>query len=395
MNLSIVIPTYNEKENIRFIVERIRDIMRRVNKSYEILFVDDSSDDTPAILAEASRRYPEVRYLHRTGERGLATAVAMGFEHAKGENIIVMDADLQHPPELIPFILKRLTLAEVVIPSRFINGGSDGGLNGFRKFVSWTARLLGQLSLRRLRNISDCTGGFFGLRRSVIQGVKLEPVGWKILMEVLVRGTYSRVHEIPYSFQVRDAGNSKMCVREQLNYLRHIVKLVVNSPEDRRFYSFCLIGTLGVAVNILSLSVLLDIMQADALTASVFASFIAMVHNFFWNDKITWQTSKQASGWRCIAHFPQFVLVSTIGILITTLVARASLSLGQNIYLGQLTGILVATYWSFLANDRWTWNNDRKITQPKLIITREYADDLAWNDPKLALNEIGNKEGVK
>lgn len=182
MELSIVIPTYNEADNVRLIADRIQRVLSGKTASYEILFVDDSIDHTPAVLAELSRKIPQVNYLHRKGKKGLASAVVAGFNRARGSLIIVMDADLQHPPELIPLILKRLVKADIVIPSRFISGGSDGGLNGLRKLVSWTARMIGRISITRLRDISDCTGGYFGLNRSVIAAAKLNPIGWKILM---------------------------------------------------------------------------------------------------------------------------------------------------------------------------------------------------------------------
>lgn len=379
MNLTIVIPTYNEKDNVCVIAEKIKNVLKKSSFSYEILFVDDSSDDTPVILENLSHELPEVRYLHRTEARGLGSAVVEGFRLAKGDYIIVMDADLQHPPDLIPLIMKRLSTADIVIPSRFIDGGSDGGLNLFRKLVSWTARIIGRISIRRLRDISDCTGGYFGLCRSVIKDASLNPIGWKILMEVLVKGSYNTVHEIPYSFHARDAGESKMSLKEQWNYLRHILSLVSSSPEDRRFYSFCMVGTLGVLVNLAALGVLLGIFQTSGLTASVSASLIAMVHNFWWNDNVTWKGFKQPVLWRRALQFPQFVLVCGLGIAVTALFARVFLSFGWNIYLGQFIGIAVSTYWSFLANNRWTWSSStcQKGNERKLVVTQEYISKLS------------------
>lgn len=379
MNLSIVIPTYNEKDNVSVIASRIKNVLEQTSYSYEILFVDDSSDDTPVILDNLSLENPEVRYLHRTNARGLGSAVVDGFSLAKGDYIIVMDADLQHPPDLIPLILKRLSTADIVIPSRFIDGGSDGGLNPFRKLVSWTARMIGRISIRRLRDISDCTGGYFGLCRSVIKDANLNPIGWKILMEVLVKGSYNTVHEIPYSFVARDAGESKMSLKEQWNYLRHIFSLVSSSPEDRRFYSFCLVGSLGVLVNIAALGILLGFFQTSGLAASVSASLIAMVHNFWWNDNVTWKGFKQPVLWRRALQFPQFVLVCGLGVAVTAFFARLFISLGWNIFIGQLIGIIVSTYWSFLANNRWTWPcaNRQTGSEQKLIVTQEYISKLS------------------
>ncbi|MPM78178.1 Undecaprenyl-phosphate 4-deoxy-4-formamido-L-arabinose transferase [bioreactor metagenome] len=380
MHLSIVIPTYNEKDNVSKIANKIRTILANESHSYEILFVDDSSDDTPNVLEQLSNHYPEVRYIHRTTEKGLASAVVQGFKHSHGDYIIVMDADLQHPPELIPLILKRLAQADIVIPSRFIAGGSDGGLNWLRKLISWTARSIGRFSIKRLRAISDCTSGYFGLKRQVITTAELNPIGWKILMEVLVKGSYRSVHEIPYSFVARDAGQSKMDLKEQLNYLKHISKLVSSSPEDRRFFAFCLIGLLGVLVNIACLAILLNMFQLDELAGSVGASLLAMFHNFIWNDNVTWKERTQQVWWKRMMRLPMFMAICGLGIALTAVFAQFFVWQHWNIYWGQLTGIIVATGWTYTANNRWTWPNpgaDKMINHSQLTVTQEYASKLS------------------
>lgn len=373
VDLTIVIPTYNEEKNVLVISEKIRTAMNEQNYDYEIIFVDDSRDHTPAVLEEISQIWPNVRYLHREGRKGLASAVVEGFAIARGDSIIVMDADLQHPPALIPLIVTRLSKADVVIPSRFIAGGWDGGLNPLRKLISWAARMIGQLSLSRLRHISDCTGGYFGINRSVIEGVALDPVGWKILIEILVKGRYEKVHEIPYHFEARDAGESKMNIQEQYNYLVHVFRLVRHSPEDRRFYSFCCIGALGVLVNLLVLKLLVTFMAFDELTSSLIATFAALAHNFWLNNSFTWKEYRQPVMWRRVLQFPRFAAISIIGGAITALFASFFVNVGWSIYLGQLTGIMVATFWNYSANNRWTWAKaeGETLCETKLVVTQE------------------------
>lgn len=226
--LSIIVPTYNERENVSRLVESVEEALHNIE--YEIVFVDDSTDDTPIILEGMARIKNHVRYIHRKDGRGLATAVILGFKAAKGNVLAVMDADLQHPPELLKSMYSGIkTGAGIVIPSRFIPGGDDGGLNPFRKFVSWTARMVGKLFLKKLRKFSDVTGGYFMFRKSVIKDVELNPTGWKILIEVLIRGSYENVIEIPYRFCKRYRGNSKMSIKEQLNYVNHIIRLAKDS----------------------------------------------------------------------------------------------------------------------------------------------------------------------
>ncbi len=226
VDLSIIVPSFNEGENVETLSQKIMTAFSGLNVAYEILFIDDSRDDTPLLLAKLSQTFPQVRYVHRDNHRGLGTAVVEGFLRSHADVMIVMDADLQHPPELLPEIFNQLKCYDIVIPSRFIAGGDAGGLNVFRKFVSWSARALGQVFIKRLRHVSDCTGGYFGLRRSVIKGVALDPIGWKILIEVLVKGNYTSICELPYVFHARDAGASKMSLKEQWNYLRHIFRLM-------------------------------------------------------------------------------------------------------------------------------------------------------------------------
>ncbi|MCM1309051.1 MAG: glycosyltransferase, partial [Butyrivibrio sp.] len=150
--LSVVIPTFNEADNIKRLIEEIDAALQNV--PYEIIFVDDSTDSTPRLLAEAAGLDSRIRFEHRENGSGLATAVLRGFELARGDYIAVMDADLQHPPIALRYMYCAMRRgADICVPSRFIPGGSDGGLDFFRKFVSWTARYMGKILLRSLRRI--------------------------------------------------------------------------------------------------------------------------------------------------------------------------------------------------------------------------------------------------
>lgn len=356
VQLGIVIPTFNERDNVRVMVNRIAAALKGSGISYEAWFIDDSTDDTPEVLAQLADSDPCVHFVHREHGNGLATAVVEGFERTKADYLVVMDADLQHPPELLPVLLERMQEGiDVVIPSRFVPGGSDGGLSPLRKLVSWTARAIGRISLKRLRHISDCTGGFFGVRRSVIEGVQLSPIGWKILMEVLIKGHYESVHEIPYQFVDRRAGVSKMSIKEQWNYMRHVIRLVSGSPDDRRFYLFCFVGALGVVVNLVAMLILNHGLHMNDLAASVIASLIAMGHNFLWNDNVTWRGHVQTVKWKRALQVPTFMAISGISLAVTTLFMKVVVWLHGDAVLGQFIGIVVSTVWSYMANNKWTW----------------------------------------
>ena len=224
--LSIVVPTYNEADNVGNLVNQIDYALRGIE--YEVIFVDDSTDHTPDMIRKTQEEKPRVRMEQRTEEKGLATAVLRGFSLAEGDYIAVMDADLQHPPQILRsmyFVLE--SGVDFCVPSRFIPGGSDGGLGPYRKLVSGVARYIGKILLPCLRRITDPTSGLFTFRREVIAGdCNLQPIGWKILIEVLALGTYHSVVEIPYRFQARPTGESKLSSKVTVEYIKQVFGLM-------------------------------------------------------------------------------------------------------------------------------------------------------------------------
>jgi dolichol-phosphate mannosyltransferase len=229
--LSIIVPVYNERENVEELVSRLEKALE--DKAFEIIFIDDSKDDTPEIISKLASVNSRIILEHRENKTGLASAVLRGFEIANGDIFSVMDGDLQHPPEILKTMLQEIEGgADLVIPSRFIKGGDDGGLNLFRKLVSGTARYLGKILLRKVRPISDPTGGLFMFNRKVIEGKELKPVGWKILIEILVLGNYDKVVQIPYRFIDRSSGQSKLTFSVQLQYLVHLISLKKRSKTS-------------------------------------------------------------------------------------------------------------------------------------------------------------------
>lgn len=207
--LSVIIPTFNESKNINPIFEQITKALQGI--SHEIIFVDDSRDNTPQVIQKLADEHDNVVLFHRDNEKGLATAVLKGFSLARGDYFSVIDADLQHPPAILRAMYAVVSSGfQFCVPSRFIPGGSDGGLNLYRKFVSGTARYIGKAMLHSLRRLSDPTSGLFMFRRTAIEHSDLKPIGWKIMIEVLALADYDSVCEIPYTFAKRNAGESKL-----------------------------------------------------------------------------------------------------------------------------------------------------------------------------------------
>lgn len=224
--VSIVVPTFNESENVGPLANQIDYALKDID--YEIIFVDDSRDNTPDVIKKVMEENSNVRMKHREGATGLATAVLEGFQLAEGDYVAVMDADLQHPPTILKYMYYTLEKggADFCVPSRFIPGGSDGGLGPYRKLVSAVARYIGKIALPCLKNITDPTSGLFMFRRECIDGADLQPIGWKILVEVLAMGKYSKVIEIPYKFQARPTGESKLSSKVTMEYLKQVKDLM-------------------------------------------------------------------------------------------------------------------------------------------------------------------------
>lgn len=231
--ISIVVPTYNEKDNIAPLLDRIHGALGKIE--HQVIFVDDSNDETPEVISEIAKTDATVMLHHRVGEKGLATAVVKGFTLATGDYVACMDADLQHPPEvLVDMYAAMLAGADMAIPSRFIPGGSDGGLNLWRKFVSGTARYIGKILLPCLRKITDPTSGLFMIKRSLLKDASLNPIGWKIMIEVLAMCQVKKVLETPYVFHDRENGESKLSTKVTIQYLKQVFHLTTHAANKAK-----------------------------------------------------------------------------------------------------------------------------------------------------------------
>jgi len=229
VTLTIIVPTYNEAGNIVELVDRSESAL--MNVDFEIIVVDDSSSDGTANLAEGlGRKYGNVRVLRRPRKSGLASAVLDGLKVAEGDAVAVIDADLQHPPEILPKMLREIREGHksMVIASRYVSDGGIIGWNTRRKIVSRGANLLARIALPKVKAIKDPLSGCFMFVPSIIEGVKLNPVGYKILLEMLVKGRCSSVTEVPYVFVPRKKGKSKLSTGEIWNYVRHLMGLFMS-----------------------------------------------------------------------------------------------------------------------------------------------------------------------
>lgn len=217
--IAIVLPTYNERKNLARLV---REIFRFVAYAKLIIVDDNSPDGTGEVADELAKKY-DIKVIHRKGKLGLSSAVAEGFKHARTDIIGVMDSDLSHPPEVIPKLLKEMLRkdADIAIGSRNIEGGSVEVWTFYRKLVSRVATVLAM----PLTRVKDPLSGFFFLRRKVINGVRINSRGYKILLEILVKGKYAKAVEVPYVFRDRSVGQSKLNYKQYWLYLWDLARL--------------------------------------------------------------------------------------------------------------------------------------------------------------------------
>ncbi|MDX6331919.1 MAG: dolichol-phosphate mannosyltransferase [Streptomycetaceae bacterium] len=346
--VTIVIPTFNEAGNVRELLARLTEsVPSRIG--CEVVFVDDSTDDTPAIVQEAARDCPfPVTVIHRdTPEGGLGGAVVEGLKVASSDWIVVMDADLQHPPSLVPELVEAgmRTQADLVVASRYTGGGSRAGLTGgYRVAVSRGATGLAKgLFPRLLRGISDPMSGFFAIRRSAVRADGLRPLGYKILLELAVRCRPRSVTEVPFAFQARYAGESKSTAREGMRFLGHLVSLRTASPAARMVV-FGLIGLSGVLPNLAALY-LLTAAGVHYLPAEIVANQFGVAWNFLLLELLLFRDRRGHRHWAdrvgrfvlianadlllriplialLVGHFRMAVLPATAFALVTTFVLR-------------------------------------------------------------------------
>ena len=351
MKVSVIVPTYNERENLEELFRRIEEALK--GRDYEIIVVDDDSPDKTWEFAQSlSSRYP-VKVIRRTEEKGLSSAVIRGFKEAEGDVFVVMDADLQHPPEKIPELIRAIEEgADIAVASRYVPGGKVENWYWYRKLISKGAIMIGRLALPRIRNIKDPVSGFFALRREVVEGVKLNPVGFKILMEVLVKGNYTKVVEVPFTFGLRKAGESKLSGKTMVNYLKHVYRLMRWEGELDRLVKFTLVGLSGVLVNQGFLWLFVSKFGWDKILSNIPATELAILNNFTWNDLWTFKDLKRKPLWRRLVTFH---LAALTGAVVQWIIYAGLVFLGVHYLLANLVGIVASFIVRFLVNRHVTW----------------------------------------
>lgn len=292
-SVSVIVPTYKEAQNLPLLLERLEKVRREHRLDMEVLVVDDDSrDGTVELMA---RHAGGARLIVRTADRGLSQSVCEGLARAANEVLVVMDADLSHPPERIPDLLAALAAgSDFAIGSRYVAGAStaeDWGL------LRWLNSRVATLLARPFTAARDPMSGFFALRRDDYRraAAQLSPIGYKIGLELIVKCGCRRIAEVPIHFANRRYGESKLTLREQLRYLKHLRRLATHRYGSwSQLAQFLVVGALGTVVNLALLTLLLLAGMA-AYPAIGVAIAASLVFNFALNRRFTFSHARQGS----------------------------------------------------------------------------------------------------
>ena len=358
--VSVIVPTYQEAENIEELVERVSQSFDQLDKLVEIIIVDDASrDGTDQKVKQLQSRGRNVRMIERIDERGLSSAVLRGFDEARGGVLVCMDADLSHPPESLPKLVHELEIddTEMVVGSRYVTGGTtDESWGFFRHLNSRVATLLA----RPFTKIKDPMAGFFAIPREVYGRTRdWDPVGYKIGLEILVKAKCRRVREVPIHFTDRRRGESKLSLVQQLNYLRHLGRL--GRFKFRRtceFTRFALVGALGTAADLACFALLLSCGYGIPVARAV-AIAAAVIGNFAGNERWVFRTKSYGVLKRFRRYVVSCSVGATISYLFTVVCSEMSATLAgyplslaaAGIALGSGLNYWFASNWVFINED--------------------------------------------
>jgi len=371
--VSIIIPTYNESQNILNVLKSIGDIIPK-NIFTEAIVVDDNSPDgTGKIVEDYLKNVKKIAgytidVIHRTTKNGLSSAILSGIQRATGDTIVVMDSDLSHPPQIIPKMIDALKKyqCDMVVASRYITGGQINGWNKKRKLLSKVATMIAKKGLGVKTN--DPMSGFFAFKKGILKGLNFDAIGFKILLEILVKKRELSVKEIPYTFQNRTFGSSKLDFSIILNYFKSVWKLYrygrsEENNEKRnsvkfiskagRFYT---VGAIGFTINyLISLMFSGGITEIWYLHANILGIIVSMTSNFVLNK---WWTfgDRNFSFKKTISQYSKFIMFSSFGALIQLGVVFSLVDNYDWVYTTALgIGVLTGAFSNFILNKKWTF----------------------------------------
>lgn len=361
IELAVIIPSYNERDNVRPMIERLDQALQGIE--WEAIYVDDDSKDkTYELVREIAQTDPRIRCIHRVGRRGLSSAAIEGMMATSAPYIAVIDADLQHDERILPQMLQKMKQdnLEVVVGSRYIEGGGVGQWDGTRQWMSQLATKLGQLLIRC--QLSDPMSGYFMVQRSFLLRVvpRLSGRGYKILLDLFATAKVPVLFaEVPYQFRDRHAGESKLSIKVLLDYGLMLLEKGLERIVTKRFAAFVLVGMSGVMVHMMVLWFLAVYLDVLFVSAQFLATVFAMTTNYAVNNAVTFR-DRQRTGAKWLRGLFSFYVACSVGAVFNIVVATMAHQTGISDMVSGLIGIAVGSVFNFVGTSLWTWPRHKK-----------------------------------
>ncbi|HEV2547073.1 MAG TPA: glycosyltransferase family 2 protein [Stellaceae bacterium] len=354
--LTVVVPTFNERDNVEPLLELLASVLEDVD--WEVVFVDDdSADGTAARVREIALRDPRVRCLHRIGRRGLSTACIEGVLASSAPYVAIMDGDLQHDERLLPRMLETLKRepVDLVVGSRYVSGGGMGDLSQRRAEISNLATRLSRIICKTA--IADPMSGFFMMRRQVFENSVrgLSGQGFKILLDLLASSPEPvRLKELPYQFRRRRHGTSKLDTLVAWEFGMLIADKMVGHLVPVRFALFAFIGGIGLAVHLAVLRLALTMPALDFTKSQAIATVVAMTSNFFLNNLFTYR-DQRLRGFKLLRGLFSFYLICAVGAIGNVGIAAYVFAADQQWWIAGIAGAIVGSVWNYAVSSVFTW----------------------------------------
>jgi dolichol-phosphate mannosyltransferase len=361
LELSVVIPTYKERQNVAPLIAALEAALQGVN--WEVIFVDDHSPDHTADAVRAlALSNPRVRIIERVGRRGLSSACIEGMMASPAPYLAVMDADMQHDETVLPEMLRLLQSEnlDIVVASRRAAGGSMGEFAQKRVRLSDLGSRVSKLVCHC--DVTDPMSGFFMVDSRFFRASvsRLTGTGFKLLVDILASSsTPPRIAEVPYRFRNRFAGESKLDVNVELEYLFLILDKLVGRYIPTRFVLFVGVGSLGLLIHLSILSIFHLFDAAAFSTGQAVATISAMMFNFFLNNLVTFRDRK-LKGFALLRGIFVFYAACSLGVLINLSFAHRMLAGGLPWYLAGISGVAISSVWNYGVNTIVTWRRTRE-----------------------------------
>jgi dolichol-phosphate mannosyltransferase len=356
LELAVVIPTYNERGNVATIIQRLSQVLSNIR--HEIVVVDDDSPDgTFEAVREIARCHSNVRLIRRIGRRGLASACLEGLMSTAAPYIAVMDGDLQHDETILPQMLDRARQdkLDVVVATRNSEGGSMGEFSRARVQLSNLGKKLSRLVLHS--TVSDPMSGFFLVDRRFVDEVvyRTSGIGFKILVDLLSSARRPvRVAEVPFTFRTRQAGQSKLDLAVNVEYLYLVLDKLVGGRIPLRFVMYTLVGATGAILHLAILGLFYLGWAASFEVSQTAATFLAMTLNFLLNNLFTYRDAR-LRGKRLVTGLLSFYLACSVGSAINLSVAHNLLQYGVPWLMSGLVGLAISSVWNYGVTSVTTW----------------------------------------